>query len=144
MVLEMAFDKVNVEPSPDGRLVAYASNESGSHRIFVQTFPDGAGGRWQITSDGGVEPRWRRDGRELYFLAPDGKLMAVPVSAGTAFTAGRPQELFQTPLTVNRAQPGRDARYDVAPDGRFLIVAPVAAPAQTPFTILVNWTSALK
>ncbi len=110
----------------------------------MQTFPDGAGGRWQITSDGGVEPRWRRDGRELYFLGLDGKLMAVPVSAGTAFTAGRPQELFQTPLIVNRAQPGRDARYDVASDGRFLIVAPVAAAAQTPFTILVNWTSALK
>jgi Tol biopolymer transport system component len=144
MVLEMAFDKLNVEPSPDGRLVAYASNESGSHQIFVQTFPDGAGGRWQITSDGGVEPRWRRDGRELYFLAPDGKLMAVPVSMGAAFTAGRPEVLFQTPLTVNRAQPGRDARYDVASDGRFLIVAPVAAPAQTAFTIVVNWPSALK
>ena len=90
MVLDMQFDKLNVGLSPDGRLVAYASNESGSHQIFVQTFPDGAGGRWQITSDGGVEPQWRRDGRELYFLAPDGKLMAVPVSAGTAFTAGRP------------------------------------------------------
>jgi eukaryotic-like serine/threonine-protein kinase len=143
-VLDMPFDKLHVAPSPDGQWVAYATNESGQYQVFVQTFPDGSGGRWQITSDGGVEPRWRRDGRELYFLGLDGKLMAVPVSAGAAFTAGRPQELFQTLLTVNRGSPGRDTRYDVAPDGRFLIVAPVAAPAQTPFTIVVNWPSTLK
>ena len=144
LVLDMPFDKLHVRLSPDGRYAAYASNESGRHQIFVQTFPDPAGGRWQITAEGGVEPKWRRDGRELYYLALDGKLMAVPVTGGTTFTAGRPVTLFQTPLVVNRAGPTRDRRYDVAPDGRFVIVAPVATPAQTPFSILVNWTSALK
>jgi Tol biopolymer transport system component len=144
LVLDMPFDKLHVRLSPDGRYVAYASNESGPHQVFVQTFPDATGGRWQITSEGGVEPKWRRDGRELYYLALDGKLMAVPVTSGTTFTAGRPVTLFQTPLVVNRAGPTRDRRYDVSPDGRFLIVAPVATPAQTPFTVLVNWTAGLK
>jgi Tol biopolymer transport system component len=144
MFLETPFDKLTVRVSPDSRYVAYSSNESGQYQIFVQTFPDPSGGRWQITSEGGVEPKWRRDGRELYYLGFDGRLMAVPVTGGAGFTSGRPVALFQTPLGVNRAQPSRERRYDVAPDGRFLFVAPTAAPAQTPFTVVVNWTAALK
>ena len=144
LFLETPFDKLTVRVSPDGRYIAYASNESGQYQIFVQTFPDPTGGRWQITSEGGVEPKWRRDGKELYYLGFDGKLMAVPVTGGAGFTSGRPVALFQTPLGVNRAQPTRERRYDVAPDGRFLVVAPTAAPAQTPFTVVVNWTAGLK
>jgi eukaryotic-like serine/threonine-protein kinase len=144
MFLEMPFDKLTVRVSPASRYVAYASNESGQYQIFVQTFPDPAGGRWQITSEGGIEPKWRRDGKELYYLGFDGKMMAVPVTGGAGFTTARPAALFQTPLTVNRAQPNRERRYDVAPDGRFLMIAPTAAPAQTPYTIVVNWMAGLK
>jgi eukaryotic-like serine/threonine-protein kinase len=144
MFLETAFDKLTVRVSPDSRYVAYASNESGQYQIFVQTFPDPAGGRWQITSEGGIEPKWRRDGKELYYLGFDGKLMAVPVTGGAGFTTARPVALFQTPLTVNRSQPVRERRYDVAPDGRFLMVAPPAASPQSPYTVVVNWTAGLK
>ena len=142
--LESPFDKVHARVSPDSRWIAFTTNESGTFQIVVQAFPDPNGGKWPITADGGVEPKWRRDGRELYYLASDGKLMSVSIGGGPAFQAGRPVALFQTPLTVNRTQPTRDRRYDVAPDGRFLVVAPVAAAASIPTTVLVNWTSALE
>jgi Tol biopolymer transport system component len=137
-LLETGFDKFQARVSPNSNYVAYSTNESGSYQIVVQTFPDASGGKWQISSEGGFEPKWRRDGRELYYLAPDGKLMSVSIS-GPAFTAGRPVELFQTPLTVNRAQPTRDRRYDVAPDGRFLMVVPSATGGATPYSVIVNW-----
>ena len=89
--------------SPNSSFVAYSTNESGTYQIVVQPVPDASGGKWQISAEGGVEPKWRRDGRELYYLSLDGKLMWVAIG-GPAFTAGRPTELFQTPLTVNRAQ----------------------------------------
>ena len=68
------------------------------YQIVVQSFPDPNRGRWQITAQGGTEPKWRRDGRELYYLALDGKLMAVPVKADRAFEAGTPSPLFEMPL----------------------------------------------
>ena len=78
-----SFDEALGQFSPDGRWVAYHSNESGRHEVYVQPFP-GPGGKWQISTSGGIEPRWRRDGKELFYIAPDGKLMAAPIqSAGT-------------------------------------------------------------
>ena len=125
--------------SPDGRWVAYQTNESGRFEVVVQPFPD-AGGKWQVSTAGGVAPRWRADGKELYFLAPDATLMAVPVTAaGTSFEAGTPVALFPTRIvgggnvTINRPQ------YAVARDGRFLINQPVADAAATPITLLMNW-----
>jgi Tol biopolymer transport system component/predicted Ser/Thr protein kinase len=142
-LLETGFDKFQARVSPNSNFVAYSTNESGTYQIVVQTFPDASGGKWQITADGGVEPKWRRDGRELYYLSLDGKLMSVAIG-GPAFTAGRPMELFQTSLTVNRAQPTRDRRYDIAPDGRFLMVIPSATSAPTPYSVIVNWTAGLE
>ena len=141
-LLESGFDKFQARVSPNSDFVAYSTNESGTYQIVVQTFPDASGGKWQISAAGGVEPKWRRDGRELYYLSLDGKLMSVAIG-GPPFTAGRPVELFQTSLTVNRAQPVRDRRYDVAPDGRFLMAIPAAAGAPTPFSVIVNWTAGL-
>jgi len=141
-LLETGFDKFQARVSPNSNFVAYSTNESGTYQVVVQTFPDASGGKWQISATGGVEPKWRRDGRELYYLGTDGKLMSVAIS-GPPFTAGRPVELFQTPLTVNLAQPTRDRRYDVAPDGRFLMVVPGATGAPTPYSIVVNWTEGL-
>ena len=142
-LLESGFDKFQARVSPNSNFVAYSTNESGTYQIVVQTFPDASGGKWQISADGGVEPKWRRDGRELYYLSLDGKLMSVAVG-GPPFTAGRPMELFQTPLTVNGAQPTRDRRYDIAPDGRFLMVIPSATGAPTPYSVIVNWTAGLE
>jgi eukaryotic-like serine/threonine-protein kinase len=141
--IESPFDKAQARISPDGRWIAYATNDSGQHQIVVQSFPDPNVGRWQITAQGGVEPKWRRDGRELYYLAFDGKMMAVPIKTEPRFEAGTPTVLFDTPLGVSRAQSPRDRRYDVAPDGRFLMAIPVANGPR-PVTALVNWSSGLE
>jgi Tol biopolymer transport system component/tRNA A-37 threonylcarbamoyl transferase component Bud32 len=139
--IESPFDKAQARISPDGRWITYVTNDSGTYQVVVQSFPDPNGGRWQITAQGGIEPKWQHDGRELYYLALDGKLMAVPVTPGPAFQAGSPSVLFQTPLVVTRGQTPRDRRYDVAPDGRFLIAVPTAAATATPVTVVVNWTA---
>jgi serine/threonine protein kinase/Tol biopolymer transport system component len=141
--LQSPFDKVLAQVSPDSRWIAYTTNESGTFQIFVQSFPDPNGGKWQISADGGVEPKWRRDGRELYYIAFDGKLMAVPLKVDRTFEADKPVPLFQTGLTVNRTRPDRDRRYDVTRDGRFLFVMPGRVTA-APITVLVNWSAGLK
>jgi Tol biopolymer transport system component len=141
-LLATGFDKFQARVSPNSDLVAYSTNESGTYQIVVQTFPDASGGKWQISANGGFEPKWRRDGRELYYLGPDGKMMSVSI-AGPPFSAGRPVELFQTPLAVNRAQPTRDRRYDVAPDGRFLMVVPSSSGPAAPYSVVVNWSAGL-
>jgi Tol biopolymer transport system component len=149
--LHSQFNSIQPQLSPDGRWLAYSTNESGMYQIVVRTFPDPNGGRWQVTTNGGMEPRWRRDGRELYYLALDGKLMAVPVRADTAFQADPAVPLFQTPLSLPALIPFA-IRYDVASDGqRFLIQVPAVAPSSpaalnnpTPLVAIVNWTAALR
>jgi hypothetical protein len=141
-LIESPFDKAQARISPDGRWFAYATNDSGMYQIVVQSFPDLNGGKWQVTAQGGIEPKWRADGRELFYLALDGKLMAVPVKSGRMFEAGTPAPLFQTPLGVSRTQAPRDRRYDVAADGRFLIAVPEGAAA-APLTVIVYWTAGL-
>jgi Tol biopolymer transport system component len=141
--VESPFDKVHARVSPNGRWVAYATNDSGMYQIVVQSFPDPNQGRWQITAQGGVEPKWRRDGRELYYLALDGKLMAVPTKTDPTFEAGTPVDLFTTPLTVSRPIPSRDRRYDVAPDGRFLFLTPIGSGTSATVVGIVNWASSL-
>jgi serine/threonine protein kinase len=129
--------------SPDGRWVAYSSNESGSMEVYVTPFPSG-NGMWQVSTGGGQEPRWRRDGKELFYLSRDSKMMAVPVSAGASFESGSPVALFQT----HRRQPisSQDIfSYDVSADGqRFLIATKVDESNAAPLTVLLNWTSALE
>jgi len=143
--LQTPFEKIHARISPDARWIAYATNESGSFQVVVQSFPDPNGGKWQISADGGVEPKWRHDGKELYYLALDGKLMSVPVKADRTFEAGRPVPLFQTVLTVNRTRPDRDRRYEVNQAGqRFLIVTPGNRSGVVPVTVMVNWPSAFK
>ncbi len=141
--LPSPYDRIQARISPDNRYVAYTTNESGTFQIVVQTFPDPTLGKWSISAEGGVEPKWRHDGRELYYLGLDGKLMAVSIESPT-FKAGKPSALFQTPLTVNKNTPSRDRRYDVAPDGRFLIELPAAVPTTFPVSVGVNWSAGLK
>jgi Tol biopolymer transport system component len=135
--------------SPNGRWLAYATNESGMYQIVVQTFPDPTRGKWQITPRGGIYPKWRGDSRELFYVALDGKLMAVPVKEGPDFELGEPKALFQTPLTIP-ATPAAP-RYDVTADGkRFLFIAPASAAnvssqgSSDTITAIVNWTAALR
>jgi hypothetical protein len=121
--------------SPDGRLVAYSSSESGRFEVHVQTFPL-TDRQWPVSTTGGYEPRWRADGRELYYLSLDQKLMAVAVNPGLSF--GAPTELFQArvagSVSSNRTHyvPSRDCR-------RFLINTPTGDAAIVPITVVLNW-----
>jgi Tol biopolymer transport system component len=141
--LHPAFGVSHGQFSPDGRWVAYASNESGNWEIFVAPFP-GPGGNWKVSSAGGSEPRWRRDGKELYYLAPDGKLMAVEVNAGPTFEAGAATPLFQTRRRVPVSSTDLFS-YDVSADGqRFLVNTDVGEVTSSPLTVVLNWTAELK
>ena len=132
------FDEVAGAFSSDGRWLAYASNESGRFEIYVKTFPE-LGGNWQVSTAGGIEPRWRRDGKELFYLTTDGKVMAVEVHTDAAFEVSTPQALFVTPF-----KNASGWRYDVTPDGqRFLVNRPVDEES-SPITLVQNWTTLLK
>ena len=122
----------------DGRWLAYASNESGRYEVYVQPFPDG-GGRRQISSDGGDAPAWSRDGRELFFL--DGqKVMAVTVTTSPTFRSSVPRILFEFPFAQTIAK----RQYDVAPDGRFVVIeAQASAVPSTEIYLATNWATEL-
>src|SRR5467141_50450 len=133
----------NAQFSPDGRWMAYASNETGNMEIYVSPFSSG-NGKWQISSGGGQEPRWRQDGKELFYVSAEGKMMAVAVTTGASFESGSPVALFQT----HRRQPvsSQDVfSYDVSGDGqRFLIATKVDEPNAAPLSILLNWASEIE
>jgi eukaryotic-like serine/threonine-protein kinase len=127
--------------SPDSRWVAYASDESGRYEVYVRAFlPDqvpAAGSRkWIVSTAGGDKPRWSRNGKELFYLAADGKMMAVPIKGGEGFEPGNPVALFAT-------RTAGYLPYDVSPDGRFLINTPVdeGTTAANTITVVMNWTS---
>jgi eukaryotic-like serine/threonine-protein kinase len=123
--------------SPDGRWIAYASNESGRFDVYVRPFPSGAG-TWQVSTAGGGSPVWRRDGKELFFVSLDSKIMAVSVEADSKFHAGTPVVLF--PLRAS----GGTANYDVSHDGqRFLVNSPASDIASPPIDLFVHWTALL-
>ena len=110
-------DEMHASFSPDGHLVAYSSNESGTYQVYVQTFPLSER-KWPVSTGGGYEPRWRGDGREIYYLSADRRLMAVPVGAGPSF--GVPKPLFQTRVPAG-VEPFR-THYGATRDGqRFLV-----------------------
>jgi Tol biopolymer transport system component len=140
-------DEPEARLSPDGRWVAYVSDESGRYEVYLRSFsPDAsgqeisdAGGKWLISQNGGSSPMWRRDGKELYFIAQDGKLMAVPLPNGPGFQAGVPKALFQAPQVANVG-----TWWSPAPDGKhFLFLAPEAAE-ESHFTVILNWQAGLK
>jgi Tol biopolymer transport system component len=126
--------------SPDGHWIAYVSDESGSGtpEVFVRPFP-GPGGRWQVSTVGGRGPMWRRDGKELFYLSADNKMMAVSVRLGPTFQAGSPTALFSV-----RPPPGR-LGYDVSADGqRFLVNTATGDESSPPLTLIADWTALLK
>jgi Tol biopolymer transport system component len=129
--------------SPDGKWLAYASNEAGRYEVYVRAFPadDHGAGKVLISSGGGVQPRWRKDGRELFYLSGVRKLMAVDVKTEPVFQAGPPHRLFDTLATPSTIT----LTYAVTNDGnRFLIDEPAAGVGITPATVVLNWEEALK
>jgi Tol biopolymer transport system component len=149
-VVQSRFDDVQGQLSPDGQWLAYASNEPGRYEVYVQAFPE-AGGKWQVSTAGGIYPRWRRDGQELYYVDPNNRMMAVPIrptADGRAVDVGAPSALFVTKPAVgaNIFLTGylSRAEYALAPDGRFLMIVPLDDATAPPITIVQNWTAALK
>jgi eukaryotic-like serine/threonine-protein kinase len=140
-LLGTAFDERSGQFSPDGRWLAYASNESGQFEIYVQPFPS-MGQKWQVSSGGGAYPRWKRDGKEIFFLKlPEKTLMAADVRPGPTFEVGEPRALFQTQIKWSDF----GTQYDVSPDGsRFLINTLVAGEKSDALTVVQNWTDVLK
>ena len=130
------FREENAKLSPGGQWLAYVSDESKRNEVYVQTFPE-HGGKWQISTGGGIEPVWSRDGRELYFISTDRKMMTVEIKAsGSKFDAGVPKALFEVRVA---------GHFDVGKDGRFLIRVPQEqAATNVPITVVVNWQAALK
>ena len=140
------FDGAWPEFSPDGRYLAYQSDESGRIEVYVRPFPQVNSGLWQISMAGGTRPAWARSGRELFYLDESNTLTAVPVqTSGSTFSAGTPAKVFDTKY----ATPFPPRNYDVSPDGqRFLMVKDHPAPAQTgtPVSMILvqSWTEELK
>ncbi|HVE66826.1 MAG TPA: protein kinase [Thermoanaerobaculia bacterium] len=136
-VLSAAYNEVSARLSPDGRWLAYQSEESGTPEILVQSFPE-AKVRRQVSSGGGTQPRWRGDGRELFYVSPDRKMMSVEVRTTPEFETETPRVLFQT-----RILPIVEARnhYDVSSDGqRFLVNSRRPEDAALPINVVVGWT----
>ncbi len=125
--------------SPDGRWVAYASDESDRYEVYVQSFPSG-GGKRQVSVAGGIGPQWRSDGGELFYQAPDGKLMVAAVERGTSFAAGAPRPLFGFRPSGPLIMP----YFSVAPDGQHFLVSTIVETAPgAPLSVVLDWTAAV-
>ena len=136
--LQASFSAREATFSPDGKWLAYCSNESGEYRVYVVAFP-GPGGKWQVSRGDGRGPLWRRDGKELFYLSADNKLLAVTVDAsGGRFSSGDTRLLFDSQSY------GVFARYYNSPDGqRFVVVYEGSQPSST-LTLISNWTTELR
>jgi len=135
--LDSYADEMDARFSPDGKWVAYASDASSTYQVYVESFPKGTG-KFQISTDGGDRPRWRRDGSALFYMTPDGRLMTVPTSLGGGFQYGAPTELFDS-------QMGSSWPYMVAADGKTFYMAVPATPATGDMaTVVLSWTSILR
>jgi Tol biopolymer transport system component/predicted Ser/Thr protein kinase len=144
-VVQTNFEERDAQFSPDGKWIAYQSIETGRVEIYVQSFP--AGARTQISTTGGAQVRWRRDGKELFYIALDGRLMAVPVELpanGQTVEPGRPVALFETHIG-GAVQGFNKQQYVVSSDGqRFLMNVSPDEASTAPITVLVNWTVGMK
>jgi hypothetical protein len=128
--------------SPDGRWIAYTSDESGRPEVYVQRFPE-AGERIGVSAGGGAQPTWRGDGRELFYVDLDRRLMSVPMQPGAHIVAGEPRPLFELPSYGFEIFYGVRNVYDVAPDGsRFLVLTRDEREASS-LTVVTNFASAL-
>jgi serine/threonine protein kinase len=138
-LVKTPFEERTGQFSPDGRWIAYQSNESGRFEIYVQPFP-GPGGKWPVSTAGGTDPRWRADGGELFFVAPDATLMAVRVHAsGATFDAEAPTALFHTRMVAGGLA-NLFEQYTVSRDGRFLVNVPAdGTTTVAPITCVINW-----
>jgi len=144
--LQGPFNEGYAKLSPNGKWLAYTSDESNRSEVYVQEFAvsDGArstsaSGKWQISTSGGSRPIWSRDGKELFFIGGNEKTMAMEIKNGPKFDTGPPKALFDT-----RIGGSTDYWFDVAKDGRFLIPVRLEQATSEPITVVVNWQAGLK
>ena len=135
--------------SPNNRWIAYVSAESGRSEVYVQTIESASAagqGKWIVSKGGGTNPRWRRDSKELYYLAPNGKVMGVDVLGNGSFQPSAPHALFQGPArSATRGGNDSSPSYDVSADGkRFLFLVPDLDNTRVPFTVLLNWKPSVR
>lgn len=141
------FNEGQAQFSPDGHWVLYTSDETGTKEVYVRPFPGASGGKWQISNGGGNEPRWRRDGKELFYVGPDNTFYAVNVTMkGDTFQPDTPRPLFRVPISGGEGGGVSVAwRWDISSDGqRFLINVPVDSETKRPVTMILNWKDGLK
>lgn len=140
-VLQAEFTEFVGRLSPDGRWLAYVSTENRQFEVYVASFSGSLSqpaAKWQISTSGGIFPVWNRDGKELFYIASDRRLMAVEIIPGSGFRHGEPKPLFVV-------HTGGNLSYDVSPDGRhFLIPTQLDPGASAPIVVVNNWTAALK
>jgi Tol biopolymer transport system component len=144
--LQTEFNESHGQLSPDSRWMAYSSDESGQREVYTRPFP-ASDGKWRVSTAGGDQPRWRGDGKELFFAGADGKMMAVAVKAVAepkpSFETGAPVPLFESHIVESGAF--LPFQYDVTADGkRFLVTATAAGASALPLTVVVNWSAGLK
>ena len=138
-LVQTTFNELNGEISPDGRWVAYDSNESGRNEVYVRPVPDVDTGRWQVSTGGGAWPLWARNGKELFYVGPSGAVMGVAIDRGSTFRVGNPTRLFEGGATA----PGR--AYDVSLDGqRFLVIKEGRRPDDGTAIVVQNWGEELQ
>jgi serine/threonine-protein kinase len=146
-VLVTPFDEEAIALSPDGRWLAYQSDETGRTEVFVRPFPDADAGKWQVSNGGGVAPLWRRDGRELFYLSAERVMMGVQVTAGTTPHFGEPQVLFRVRPELLGVESSYYTPWDVAADGRFIMARLLSSSRggdEAPVIVVENWFEELK
>ena len=136
--LATPYNEMHPQTSPDGRWLAYASDESGRWEVYVQSFPT-PGTKRTVSIGGGAEPQWRGDGRELYYVAPEGLLMAVDVRTRDGIEIGRPAALFRTSISADIITYRN--QYVTTADGRRFLVD--TAAEREPINVIVNWSALL-
>ena len=139
-LIQGPFNELDGHVSPDGHWLAYVSDESGTNEVYVGTFPE-PGAKQRISTSGGSGPKWRGDGRELFYLAADERLMAVSVKPGVAFEASAPEALFKTRILQDRDY---NPNYTVTRDGQRFLINTVTEEHAVPTTIVLNWPAALR
>ena len=139
--LNTKFEERDGQFSPDGKWVAYESNESGRFEIYVQPFP-GPGGKFQISANGGAQPRWNKNGKEIFYVSLDSKMMAAPVKLsadGKSLETGTPAALFPVHIAGGPLPGAYKQQYAVSADGQRFLVNLVADQGTSPITLILNW-----
>jgi Tol biopolymer transport system component len=135
-------DESEASLSPNGRWLAYTSNESGMYQVIVRSFPNPSKDRRQISVQGGVHPRWRGDGGELYYLDKNGRIVAVTITAGENLEIGKSIPLFDTSLPFPTVIDGPAYPYDVSPDGQQFLVSALSESGSR-LIVVLNWPARL-